>query len=522
MIILYVASNICVPAYRAHPRRTSSAFKRLFVLAPIMRSDSDSDSQEEDEKLKEEIRQIEERKIRRKLLKKQSLATSNTLSPETSCSSSKKLNNIDVDEDRNKGNPGSSVQVTSNNNLCLEDDNKGQQDRFRTYKKLPGAVDHGKEYEQMMCAFYALKLIARDDVEDFEMTTNNKEYGVFDDIGLTVTFKNTKRQIYLIQLKHKEGGKFITSNNLRNQKNDFGLQKYFNSVSSLNITEDVVYIVSTNSSTYIKQNTEISPDIVLEVRDCIEYEDLLLNVQERKSSTIFQIVQKLEDKNQMFYFFTEQNNIHNTKVSVQKMLYELMQCNIYDSFMHFMSEWWSKSFVLAKDDVIAKLAELVVSPYLKTLTDDKKNAKTENLRKAITNFSLTIVEKTDENIIENIWPTESITDDEFNKTKEKFELKITEQMKILWFLNKVPLVIKVDDLNIAAIKCAVKLIDKSADKKKIILEGNVTKCEFDGMQVFQDLSDLIQKCEREECCRSVLESFEVSLQGREPICLEEL
>ena len=130
----------------------------------------------------------------------------------------------------------------------------------------------------MMCGFYALKLIARDDVEDFEMTTNNKEYGLFDDIGLMVTFKNQKKRTYLIQLKHKEGGKSVTSNNLLNDKNDFGVQKYFNSVSTLNVTEDVVCILYTNSSTYITQNTQISANISLELCDNIEYEDLLLNV----------------------------------------------------------------------------------------------------------------------------------------------------------------------------------------------------------------------------------------------------
>ncbi|KAJ3642022.1 hypothetical protein Zmor_028486 [Zophobas morio] len=454
-----------------------------------MNSESECDSQGEDERLKqleEEIRRIKEKKTKRNSSKKQGAKTSITQQPRTICSSSEKCH----------------------------------KDRFRTYKKLPGTVDHGKEYEQMMCAFYALKLIARDDVEDFEMTTNNKEHGVFDDIGLTVTFKNTKKRTYLIQLKHKEGGKSITTNNLLNPKHDFGVQKYFNSLSSLNITDDVVCIVYTNSSTYIKESTEIAANIKLEVCNNIEYEDLLLNVERRNSLSIFQFLQRLEDKTQRFYFFTEQNNINNTKMVVEKMLHEMLQCNIYDSFMHFMSEWWSKSFVLSKDDVIAKLTELAVSPYMKNLSNGKQNTKTENLRKAIMNYSLTIVKSSEENVIENIWPDLNIPDEEFMKTKEKFGIKIREQDKIAWFLDKVPLIVKVDDSNKTTVQCVMKIMNKSVEKKQIILVGNVMKGEFDEMEVFEDLSDLGNKAGNEAYYRDILRNFQISLQGREPVCLE--
>ncbi|XP_063921124.1 uncharacterized protein LOC135135934 [Zophobas morio] len=414
-----------------------------------------------------------------------------------------------------------SGSITRQPRTICSSSEKCHRDRFRTYKKLPGTVDHGKEYEQMMCAFYALKLIARDDVEDFEMTTNNKEHGVFDDIGLTVTFKNTKKRTYLIQLKHKERGKSITTNNLLNPKHDFGVQKYFNSLSSLNIMDDVVCIVYTNSSTYIKQSTEIAANINLEVCNNIEYEDLLLNVEQRNSLSIFQILQRLEDKTQMFYFFTEQNNIHNTKMVVEKMLHEMLQCNIYDSFIHFISEWWSKSFVLNKDDVIAKLTEVAVSPYMKNLSNGKQNRKTENLRKAIMNYSLTIVESSEENIIENIWPDLNIPDEEFIKTKEKFGIKIREQNKMAWFLDKVPLIVKVDDSNKTTVECVMKIMNKSVEKKQIILVGNVMKGEFDEMEVFEDLSDLGNKAGNEAYYRDILRNFQISLQGREPVCLEE-
>ncbi|XP_063913028.1 uncharacterized protein LOC135129711 [Zophobas morio] len=400
---------------------------------------------------------------------------------------------------------------------------KCQKEPFCTYSKLPG--DHSKDFKQMMCAFYALKLIARDDVEDFEIATNKKENGNFGDMELTVAFKNGKKCTYLFHFECKENEEPITINQLTSEKqqSDFDLQKYFNSMSSLNISENSVCILYTNSSTCIEQSTQISENIDLKIcDDHLEYEDLLLTVKQTKSSSIYQVVQNLQDKNRMFYFFTEQSNFENTKTNLQKMLHEMLECPIYDSFMHFVHQSWSKSFILRKDDVIAKLTELDVSSYILTVSDIKQNEKTRNLTEAIMNFFITIMDYSDENIIGNIWPDADITDDEFVKTKEKFALEKTERVKISWFLNKIPLILKVDDSNKTTIGLVIRTLNKCSEKRRIVLVGNVTKGEFDGMDVFQNLSDLIIKAEIDELCHNILHTFNISLQGRELICLEQL
>ncbi|KAJ3641463.1 hypothetical protein Zmor_027970 [Zophobas morio] len=372
-----------------------------------------------------------------------------------------------------------------------------------------------------MCAFYALKLIARDDVENFEMTTNNAKYEVFDDIELNVKFRNGKTCTYLFQFKHKTGANSITIDDLKSEnQRDFCVKKYCNSLSSLRVKDDVVCILSTNSSTDIKQNTQISTDIILEARDYIENEDLLLNVRERKPSNVFQVVEKLDDKTQMFYFFTEQNDTIDTKVLVQKMLDEMLQCDVYDSFMQFMGKWWSKNVVLSKDDVIAKLTELALSPYIKSLSGDKQNAKTENLRKAIMNYSLTIVENSGKNVVQNVWPDVHIEKEVLMKIRDKFELGERDQFKMKWFLGKVPLIVELDDWNKTTVGCVIKVMNKSVEKRQIILVGKVTKGQFDGMDVLQDLSDLMNKAENDKHCRDILSNFHISLQGKEPVCLE--
>ena len=372
-----------------------------------------------------------------------------------------------------------------------------------------------------MCAFYALKLITCDRVEDFEMTTNNQKCGLFDDIEVKITFKNQKTLTYLFQLKHKEAAKRFRYNDLNtgNPKADFNVEKYFNSMSSdVEITEDVVCILYTNS-TYFTEGVELSEQINLKTCDNLENEDLLLNTGEREKSTVFQVTREVADKKQTFYLFTGQNNIHHTKIQLEKMLQGIVQCNIYDSFVHFMTEWWSKNFVLWKGDVVAKLSELALSPYIRTLTDNKRNPKTEFLTEAIMDFRVTIVEETGDNIVEYIWSLETITDDEFGKTKQKFSLKSYEYGKILWYLEKVPLVVKVDVSNETLVDCVLKLLGKTSDNKRVILIGN-TSTGFGGNEAFQNLSDLITKSEKKKYCSDILQLFEISLQGREPISLQ--
>ncbi|KAJ3653049.1 hypothetical protein Zmor_018967 [Zophobas morio] len=393
----------------------------------------------------------------------------------------------------------------------------------RTYEKLAGTVDQGREYEQIMCAFYALKLIANDEVEDFEMTTNQQGFGTFDDIVLKVTFKDKKERTFLFQLKHKEAAKRLRKVDLRKGKHDFDVGKYCTSINeNIETSEDIICVLYTNCPLDLKNSTEIETNINIERCPSVEFEDLLSNKELQKVQSVFRVTQNSEDKNCKFYLFSEQGNLTQTQLYVEKMLKYLLRYNIYDSFTHFISQWWSKNFVLSKDDVIAKLIELALSPHTKTLTSNKQNDKTQYLKAAIMNFQITIVKKPDEEIVENIWPNQGNTTDECGKIKQKFAIWTNEETKISWYLNKAPLIVRVKDGNRFIIKTMTKLMKKATDNRKLILIGNVARSNFEGMEVFQNLSDLITKSKDTEHCQNILRTFTISIQGREPISLERL
>ncbi|XP_063923595.1 uncharacterized protein LOC135137792 isoform X2 [Zophobas morio] len=136
-------------------------------------------------------------------------------------------------------------------------------------------------------------------------------------------------------------------------------------------------------------------------------------------------------------------------------------------------------------------------------------------------FTLYQMYKTDENIIDHIWSNEAITQDEINEVTKKFELEATDLAKILWYLNKAPLIVKVKDANKTIIKTAVNLMNRATNSKKIILVGNITRSEFAEAEVFQDLSDLIKNFGTTEYCCNLLHSLEISIQEKKIICLKE-
>jgi ribonuclease HI len=128
---------------------------------------------------------------------------------------------------------------------------------FNTYKKRAGTTDLDKDYEKLMCALFALKFSTSDIVADFEMKTNDHNYGCFDDVVLTVTFVDGQSQMFLLQLKHSEKKKTVNASKLAADNNDFSLSKYIESIPKIKITKNTSFILYTNSKTSIKSDIEI-------------------------------------------------------------------------------------------------------------------------------------------------------------------------------------------------------------------------------------------------------------------------
>jgi hypothetical protein len=396
-----------------------------------------------------------------------------------------------------------------------------------------------------MCVLFALKFSTSDIVADFEMKTNCDDYGDFNDVALKVTFDDGHSEIFLLQLKHSKNMKRVTEKNLAT---DFSLQKYIKSIQKFENTENVSFILYTNSPTSIKNSSKIRLQnkdntieeiVVKELRDLDPKKLLLMNRKEisdeKEVTKVFQFeqhhssrsVEDLDDSWKRLYFFGDQTNTTEAQLLIKAMLGK--ECGINDfiycsSFLQFMETWWSSNIILTKYDVVAKLAELTLTPFIQPISDSKCNEKSKLLREAIMKFDMTIVRDANEEVIVNIWD-ETASDDEISLTSLKYGLRNKwrktlspeQRSKVLWHLNKVPLIVKAEDRHKEQVKHALRLLEK-VEKKKVVLLANATKEKFPGWRIFQDLSDLTN----EGVYADIIKHFAVSLQGQPPMFLDQL
>jgi serine/threonine-protein phosphatase 6 regulatory ankyrin repeat subunit B len=412
-----------------------------------------------------------------------------------------------------------------------------------------------------MCALFALKFSTSDIVADFEMKTNSDDCGDFDDVVLKVTFVDGQSQTFLLQLKHSENMKNVTDKMFAAENGAFSLQKYMRSILKFENTENVSFILYTNNSTsieskstiYIKNEDKTNDKVVVTELQNLHSEKLLLwsknenpNKENRKKkrlkpqnqekgTNVFQFelnqssgsVESLDDYLKRFYFFARQTDVAGAQSLINAMLkkeYGINDATCSSSLLQFMETWWSSNFILTKHDVIAKLAELTLTPFIQTISDSKCNEKSKLLREAIMKFDMTIVRDKNDEVVANIW-NETASDDEISLASLKYglrpkkikDLSPKDRSKVLWHLNKVPLIVKAEECHQKQVKHAIKMLEK-IKKRKVVLLAKATKEKFPEWRIFQDLSDI----QNEGVYTDIVKHFAVSLQGRPPIFLHQL
>ncbi|XP_063923115.1 uncharacterized protein LOC135137411 [Zophobas morio] len=254
---------------------------------------------------------------------------------------------------------------------------------------------------------------------------------------------------------------------------------------------------------------------------------------EGNSSSVFQfeilgdngILKKLEDFSKNFYLLVNQQNVDTVKGTLKEMLLKELNQDIYNSFVCFINNWWSRRFVLTKHTVICKLVELSLSPWCQKISSSKINQKGNLLTKVIMEFEMTIVKNVQNDIVQDIWDTSCEDREDFNRAKQflmgGLELTPEQEDKVWWYLNKVPLIVAMHDHNKDQIKRAITLFELDTygtEKKKIVFLGNVKKDDFPQWNVFDNLCDI----KNENVYQQIISTFYVSLQGRQEINLEKL
>jgi ankyrin repeat protein len=388
------------------------------------------------------------------------------------------------------------------------------------------------------------------------MKTNSDDCGDFDDVVLKVTFVDGQSQTFLLQLKHSENMKNVTEKMFAAENGAFSLQKYMRSISKFENTENVSFILYTNNSTSIESKSTIDIKkkdktddkiVVTELQD-LDAEKFLLwsknentkkkcrNKKRLKGTNVFQFelnqnsgsVESLDDYLKRFYFFAHQTDVTGAQSLIKAMLkkeYGINDATCSSSLLQFMDTWSSSNFILTKYDVIAKLAELTLTPFIQTISDSKCNEKSKLLKEAIMKFDMTFVRDTNDEVVANIW-NETVSDEEISFTSLKYyglcvegikDLSPNVCSKVLWHLNKVPLIVKAEECRQEQVKHVIRLLEK-IKKKKVVLLANATKEEFPEWRIFQDLSDI----QNEGVYTAIVKHFAVSLQGRQQIFLHQL
>ncbi|RZC41502.1 Ankyrin repeat domain containing protein [Asbolus verrucosus] len=402
-----------------------------------------------------------------------------------------------------------------------------------TYKKRSGTSDRGRDYECLLCALYALRFSISDDVIDFEMSTNNEIFGDLDDLALEVRFANGATKTFLFQMKHTEKQKTLATTALISQSGDSSLFKYLKSFRCLQKNrrslENFVLIFFTNRSADFAENLQLSlgtQQIYIKQQNCVCYN--LLNTSKGQNRSIFKfetVSEENQDFFQRFYLYVNQQNDISLREAVTKTLNAQLHCDI--CFLEFMRGWWAGNFKLTKDDVIMKLAELVFSPMIKTLSDVKCNEKTELIKEAVLKCDLTLVGRDDD--IAEIWREVQKDIKRINLVALKYglitkgltrmdDLSSEKQSKVLWYLNDAPLIIQFDRSKKISILLIIKLLERCTEKKKLILVEGGVKENFPNWKVFANLSDIPKVGLR----KKIAKNFSCKLQGKKTISLEEL
>jgi hypothetical protein len=61
-----------------------------------------------------------------------------------------------------------------------------------TFVKRHGTTDKGRDYEDVITALISFNLVNNEQVENFQLAANHNNFDKFDDVVLTINYKNEK------------------------------------------------------------------------------------------------------------------------------------------------------------------------------------------------------------------------------------------------------------------------------------------------------------------------------------------
>ncbi|XP_063924360.1 uncharacterized protein LOC135138337 isoform X2 [Zophobas morio] len=449
---------------------------------------------------------------------------------------------LSEDSHQIKGNTEENI-VPGNPAGQATDGERNKTSSHKVFEKRAGTTDKGKKYEDLVTAKVALQLISDSEIRDFYISSNDKNFGDFDDVVIEIeTDSGIKTKA--LQLKHSNEKKQLYIKQLAGEKGDFSLIKYFKSAHEVQGEVQEFILFTTNSFTtsketkfklegeefYVKviKKTVSGDDFeVLRISENINYYHTFQIVEDEWTKQNSEKIQQYQTFFERFRLYTNQEGFEALKKSTMDKFTEMFCSNeeTFKKYFDVISEWSlkeKKKEKLNKRIMQHAIALRLLSSQIEPFVFGSVTEEMKILREAICSFKITLLEKEGSNAIKNLWGdlNKSLDHKELNKIRSLYSLSSNyisgvENLdanlltQLLWLMEKSPLIVK-EHINME------KAINLCPDAKFIILGEGKYEEWMKERSVFQNLSNLKSKGELYE---KVLQNFTISLQGKETLNL---
>ncbi|XP_063903909.1 uncharacterized protein LOC135123308 [Zophobas morio] len=409
-----------------------------------------------------------------------------------------------------------------------------------SFLKRSGTTDKGREYEDVVLANFVLLLLNDPSIKDFYISSNDANFGAFDDIVIQI--KSDKGdKVKALQLKHSER-KILSTENLQSKKGDFSITKYFQSFLEIEDAADE-YILYTNRPFKYKESAKFQLEgeefyiEVVRVKSGLEFSGTtscaykFQIVEDSSSAENFCHIQEYKKFFDKFYLYADQDNVEKLKIAAARKFTTTYSSGeeIFDKFVRTICEWnmqKGKIEKLNRKRMQCLIALHLLSSQIEPLSFGSVSDKMKIFREAVSFFDITLFDKQSCNTIKQLWgdvgKETRIDLKELNKVRKRYLPNVRHiddnnivnvdpkaLSQLLWLMDECPLILR-ERRNVE------NAIHLCPDKKFILVDGSKSDEWMKKFSVFQDLSNLNKKPDLRE---KVLENFTVSLQGKEELNL---
>jgi ankyrin repeat protein len=412
---------------------------------------------------------------------------------------------------------------------------------FQKFQKRQGTTDLGKKYEELVAANFILKLLTDEKVNNFNLSSNDANFGQFDDIVLEINTDH--KETYAIQLKHNNRAKSFTANHLAAIDGNFSIKKYFDSFKQLSMTDTCKFILYTNRQ-FNEGNKKVRMNnVILKIIKCDPIEILntssqnnccyKFNIEECSSSD--EETQEYRKFLQNFFLYTDQGDVRRIENIVTKIFQDKFFCDGvlgYEKYLKFIAEWSDlegKKLKLERTLMQRVTALCILTPFIQPFSISPVNEKMKVFRQAISGFDITFFEENVLDHVRKIWgdvKSELANMEVVEDIRNNYQLTSDYTWNVngfsdevcYWLMDKCPLIVFENKSTYEAIRlCRNK-------KFVIIVKKSNQNDESDDKQleefsVFRTLSDLNPDS---EVCKEMKRVFKCSIQEKNDITLGRL